>query len=226
MIARSIRAKRVLVFDLDDTLYLERDFAFSGYVHVGDWVQQQFGAPDFGLHCRQAFERGERTRIFNHACQAVGLEADPDLISRLIDVYRNHPPAIDLCADVARFFARSSGPFGLVTDGPEQMQRNKIAALGLEAIIAHICPTGAWPKGYRKPHPRAYELMEQAASGARMVYVADNPAKDFVTPRARGWVTVQINRPGRVHAPDAPDDLHAAGHVIDSLDDLDAVLAN
>ncbi|WP_424940521.1 HAD family hydrolase [Aliiroseovarius sp. S253] len=216
----------MLVFDLDDTLYLERDFAFSGYACAGEWVQEQFGLKGFGQHCRNLFEEGERRHIFNRACEAVGLEADQDMIARLVDVYRNHPPTIQLCDDVLRFFARVQGPFGLITDGPERMQRNKVSALGLEAHLAHICPTGAWPQGYGKPHPRAYELMEDAATpGMQMVYVADNPAKDFVTPKARGWMTVQIDRPGRVHAPEAPDELHAADCVIESFDELDAVLA-
>lgn len=216
----------MLVFDLDDTLYLERDFAFSGYRYVGDWVHERFGRAGFGQKCRALYESGERRHIFNHACEAVGIEADRELILRLVEVYRNHPPYIQLSDDVLRFFARVPGPFGLITDGPEQMQRNKVSALGLEEHLAHICPTGAWPQGYGKPHSRAYELMEDAApQGAQMVYVADNPAKDFVTPKARGWRTVQINRPGRVHAPDAPDDLHAADSQIESFDELDGVLA-
>lgn len=216
----------MLVFDLDDTLYLERDFAFSGYVSVGDWVQEQYGLTGFEPQCRKLFEDGERRQIFNRASEAIGLEPSQDLILRLVDVYRNHPPSIHICDDVQRFFAQRVGPFGLITDGPEQMQRNKISALGLEAYLAHICPTGAWPTGYGKPHPRSYEMMEDAAaSGQMMVYVADNPAKDFVTPKARGWRTVQINRPGRVHAPEAPDDLHMADCVINSFDDLDDVLA-
>lgn len=216
----------MLVFDLDDTLYLERDFAFSGYVSVGNWVYEKFGLAGFGRYCRDLYEEGERRHIFNRACEAVGLDVSQDLIVRFVEVYRNHPPSIQLCDDVVRFFARRDGPFGLITDGPEKMQRNKVSALGLEAHLAHICPTGAWPKGYGKPHPRAYELMEGAApTGAQMFYVADNPAKDFVTPKARGWRTVQINRTGRVHAPDAPDDQHAADFTIEGFDELDALLA-
>jgi putative hydrolase of the HAD superfamily len=31
------------------------------------------------------------------------------------------------------------------------------------------------------------------------VYVADNPAKDFVAPRALGWATVRVRRAGSLH---------------------------
>ena len=64
-----------------------------------------------------------------------------------------------------------------------------------------------------------------AADGRRCVYVADNAAKDFVTPNRMGWLTVQILRPGRVHDGTTPDAAHAAQVVITSLDQLDAVLA-
>ncbi|MDB5525364.1 MAG: putative hydrolase of the superfamily, partial [Rhizobium sp.] len=33
----------VLVFDLDDTLYLERDFARSGFRATGDWLKNTMG---------------------------------------------------------------------------------------------------------------------------------------------------------------------------------------
>ena len=36
-----------LVFDLDDTLYLEREYALSGFRAVGDWLRQTRGLIDF-----------------------------------------------------------------------------------------------------------------------------------------------------------------------------------
>jgi len=32
------------------------------------------------------------------------------------------------------------------------------------------------------------------------IYVADNPAKDFIAPNALGWGTVFIKRPGGIYA--------------------------
>ncbi|WP_298569849.1 HAD family hydrolase [uncultured Aliiroseovarius sp.] len=217
----------MLVFDLDDTLYLERDFAFSGYDHLEGWMRSRVGRNGFGRTCEHLFKSGERRRIFNRACAHLGIEDTTELIAELVDEYRNHPPRIELCPDAQRFLQTHQGPFGLITDGPEPMQRAKIAALGVDRLIEHLCPTGAWPEGYGKPHPRAYELMERlAADHQQMVYVADNPAKDFVTPKARGWLTVQIERPGGVHAPNAPDEEHAAAVRITSLDELDALISS
>ena len=65
-----------------------------------------------------------------------------------------------------------------------------------------IILTDEFGEGYAKPHPRAFELMSKrlAVEPARCVYVADNPAKDFLAPNALGWLTVQWRRTGQVHA--------------------------
>jgi putative hydrolase of the HAD superfamily len=221
----------MVVFDLDDTLYQERDFAFSGYRRLEGFVAARYGIQGFGDACRRLFEAGERRHIFDRACAGLGLAAGPELIAALVAEYRFHPPRISLCPDAARYLSRAAArpgglPMGLITDGPETMQRNKIAALGIEALIRHIRPTGAWGAGYGKPHPRAFEEMEgKAPPGARLAYVADNPAKDFITPKARGWATVQILRPGAVHDPEPPGAAHAAARRLHSLDRLDALLA-
>ncbi len=211
----SLPADRV-TFDLDDTLYLERDFAFSGF----DAVAAHLGADGFAATCRALFDSPHRAAIFNEALRRHGVSAEvPDLVA----VYRDHAPQIALCPDAARYLQR--GGFGLITDGPERTQRAKIAALGLARFCDQIIPTGQWPGGFGKPHPRAYQAIMDAADGRRCVYVADNAAKDFVTPNRMGWLTVQILRPGRVHDGTAPDAAHAAQVVITSLDQLDAVLA-
>lgn len=204
-----------IVFDLDDTLYLERDFAFSGF----DAVAAYLGVEGFAATCRALFDGPHRTAIFDEALRHHGLTRP---VAELVAIYRDHAPQIALCPDAARYLAR--GGFGLITDGPERTQRGKIAALGLGQFCDQIIPTGQWPQGFGKPHPRAYQAIADAAGGRRCVYVADNAAKDFVTPNRMGWRTVQILRAARVHDGAPPDAAHAAQVVITSLDQLDSVL--
>jgi putative hydrolase of the HAD superfamily len=216
----------MIVFDLDDTLYLERDFAFSGYLHLGAEVQHRHGIIGFAVVCKALFLDGERKRIFDRACAQLGWAAGAAMVPELIRAYRDHAPRITLCPDAADWLNRHRGKsqLGLITDGPATTQSNKIAALGLKDRIAHVCLTGSLGPGLGKPHPHAFVLMEQAAGAGRMVYVADNPAKDFVAPKARGWLTVQIARDGAIHDPTPHDAAHAAHLQITSLDQLDAAL--
>lgn len=211
-----------LVFDLDDTLCLERDFAFSGYRAVGDWMAAEHGIAGFGAQCRALFEAGERRAIFDRALADLG--GDPDLVPDLVARYRGHDPQMALCPDAARALMRMGGRYGLITDGPEVAQRAKIAALGLERWCDPVIPTGQWGADFFKPHPRAYKAVAAAMPGRRCVYIADNAAKDFVTPNRMGWATVQILRPERVHRGDAPDAEHAAQVQIGTLDALEDAL--
>lgn len=213
-----------LVFDLDDTLYLERDFAWSGFCAVGDWIAQTQGVSGFAELCQTLLEAGERGRIFNLALAQCGL---PETLARdLIARYRTHQPQIALCADARRCLDRHGPGLALITDGPEDTQRTKIAALELTRWFDLILPTGQWGAEFSKPHPRAYEMVQAARPGQRCVYIGDNGAKDFVTPNQLGWLSVAIHREGRVHPGIPPSPAHAPHHVIESLDQLGALLAD
>lgn len=218
----------LIVFDLDDTLYLERDFARSGFAAAGAWLQRQAGVSGLAEACCALFEAGPRTHLFDEALNRLGFATDPSLVARLVEIYRTHEPRIALAVDAARYFGGRDGtiPSALITDGPTATQQAKVRALGLDTLLGLIVCTGSLGPGRGKPHPLAFERVEAWATphGLPLVYVADNPLKDFVAPRSRGWWTVQIERPERVHHVEAPDAAHEAHARIASLDELDACL--
>lgn len=197
----------LVVLDLDDTLYLERDFVQSGFRAVGEEVQSRVGMPGFFEAAWTRFLAGRRGRIFDETLTALGVEPEPDLVEALVTCYRSHPPEITLMPDASRLLARAEVRFALITDGPELMQRGKIAALGLERHCHPIVCTDAWGIAYRKPHPRGFLVIRDAHDlpPEQVTFIADNPAKDFITPRRLGWRTVRIKRPGGLYG-----DLEAA----------------
>lgn len=219
----------VLVFDLDDTLYLERDFAFSGFKAAGDWYAGQSGLQGLAERCEALFNEGRRTKIFDEALCALGVAADEALVGELVAVYRGHKPAITLAPDAERFFRQRhlGRRLAMITDGPSATQQAKVQALGLDRMIDYIIYTDVWGAEFWKPHPRAFAEIEAwaEAPASRIVYVADNPRKDFVTPRARGWWTVQVARDDRVHRGEAPDEAYSPHIVLPDLDALEACLA-
>ena len=203
-------ARRVVVFDIDDTLYLERDYVRSGFAAAGAWARTELGLADFGERAWAAFEQGVRGRIFDEALVACGARAGGPLVSQLVDVYRTHTPAIEALPDVSAWLAVRPADIAVavVTDGPLASQRAKAAALGLAAWADPIVFTEELGPGRGKPHPAAFARVEAATGvpGAACAYVADNPAKDFAGPRARGWRTVRVRREGGQHAADASGD--------------------
>ncbi len=215
---------KVVVFDLDDTLYLEKDFAESGFTALARQFGERVGGERFEVECRKLLECGARGNIFNRALSRCQIETMPDFIDELVTFYRTHPPDIEFCADTSRFFSRLGDVCtGLITDGPKEAQRAKINALGLHEMIDHIVVTGEWPTGYSKPHPRAFELIESVTHASRrnIVYIADNIAKDFIAPRKLGWQTVQVVRPARIHIATSSKAEQEADYAIPSLDELE-----
>ncbi len=218
-----------LIFDLDDTLYPERAYAFSGFAAVAASFEDRFGDPvETAAQMRRLFDSRHRRRVFNTLLAQRGLPEDEQLVERMIETYRAHRPTIILHSDADNALTRLRSRFklGLITDGPSQSQWAKINALYLRIRFDEIIITDDLGPDYAKPHTRAFELMAKrlGVESAHCAYVADNAAKDFIAPNALGWTTIQITRPDGIYR-----DMRAAQggvpqHVIGGLDTLQQVL--
>jgi putative hydrolase of the HAD superfamily len=170
-------------------------------------------------------------RLFEIVLESRLPALSPATVEAFIDVYRLHEPEIALYPDAAWALDHfgGAGPIGLITDGQHVVQSSKVRALGIADRFEHIVYTGALGgRAYSKPHPLSFEQMEAALGGVRagrFVYVGDNPAKDFVTPNARGWTSIQIVRPHRIHARAATAAGGEPRHVIETLEALPEILA-
>ena len=219
----------VIVCDLDDTLYLERDYVASGFLAVGEWAEKQLSLPEFGDVAWALFEAGHRERIFDAALQELGVDENRTLIEQMVAVYRGHKPTIKLQDDFHRFISGgfALGGLALVTDGYREAQQNKIAALDLEELgFSPIVVTDIWGRDYWKPHQRAFLHVDDCFQyrPCSFVYIADNATKDFLAPNQLGWTTVQISRPGGLHRKQPPTADHAPKAHIDSFDQLPEIL--
>jgi putative hydrolase of the HAD superfamily len=216
---------RAVVFDLDDTLYPERDFAFGGFEAVAQWLTQRMACPiDPARRMRELFDTEHRPRVFDRLLSELGVEPTRLWVEQMIECYRNHRPRIALYPDAQEALARWSGRFrlALISDGPLSVQQNKVQALCLEGRLDRIILTDAWGPAYWKPHSRAFRVIEEAwgIQGNACVYIADNPGKDFLAPRQLSWQTVQVARPGAVHADAIPPPGGQPAREVSSLSDL------
>lgn len=220
---------QAVIFDLDDTLYLERDYAFSGFRAVAEAFAELLGDPNESTEKMQAlFDSQHRHRVFNQILELSGRNSDDKLVRTMIDTYRGHTPTIQLLLDANEAIARLAPSYklGLITDGPAIMQRAKIDALGLIGRIDEIIVTDELGPDASKPNPLAFEMIADALGVGRneCVYVADNVAKDFVAPNKLEWLTVQILRPLGVYKDVLPVDGGEPAQTITSLDELDRLL--
>jgi putative hydrolase of the HAD superfamily len=218
-----------VIFDLDDTLYPERAFAISGFRAAGAWADETFGVDGMAAEMERLFAEGHLGPLFKKALATHVPDHGDHHLEQLVETYRAHDPVIELFEDASwalKHYA-AQGPLGLITDGTAQMQAGKVNALNIRHHFHHVILTDALGgKQFRKPHPESYEIMEQelAAEGVTFVYVGDNPAKDFVTPNKRGWISIQVRRPGGIHDPDKVAEGGAPQHLITSLRQLPEIL--
>jgi putative hydrolase of the HAD superfamily len=224
-----------LVFDLDDTLYAERDFAVSAFAAAAGWADRELGLAGLDADMTALLDAGHLGQLFAMALAARKPEHTKAELDGLVRAYRQHAPErLELFGDAADALDRFAplAKLGLITDGSAEVQAAKVRALGIAPRFRHAILTGALgpSRGYFKPHPLAFERMAAALAGPgdRLVYVGDNPAKDFQAPNRLGWTTVQIDRPAHrpfmIHRqPVVPPD-GAPQHVLASLDGLDELL--
>ena len=205
-------AIQAIIFDMDDTLYLERDYVRSGFYAVGEAIS----CPEFGAFCWARFLDGIRGNTFNLAC-----EAFPHIsasIQELVGIYRTHLPQITLCPDAYAFITTTRLRTGLISDGPIQSQRAKYRALGLVPWIE--CPVFTQETCAPKPAPAAFQLVAYTLNipYENCLYLGDNPKKDFAGAKEIGMKTVRIRRKDSLHFDmDSGDDVDRE---IQSLEEL------
>lgn len=226
---------RAVIFDLDDTLYPEREYSWSGFRAVARAHQKDLDDPQSTVaDLQRLFDTEHRARVFDALLQERFGEVDRGLLAAMIRTYREHIPVITPYPDVdsALTRLRLRCKIGMITDGRPEGQWAKIDALNLRPRFDHIIvtadlkPDGSEATSWPKPHPRAFEEMARALDvpHASCAYVADNGAKDFVAPNALGWTTIRILRVGGLYAEVTFAEGGQPLHVIKSLDELPLIV--
>jgi putative hydrolase of the HAD superfamily len=187
----------VLTFDLDDTLYDEMTFVISGLRAVARFGEASFGwNADQSLHWMQRYLLTHgRGRVFDEWLNVHGRHSRTG-VETCIRVYRHHEPEITLFPSAAQVLEQYYGrqPMYLVTDGHKVVQQKKIEALSLSPMIKRAFITHRFGIRHAKPSLYCFELIRRAerCDWSEMVYVGDNPAKDFVNLNLMGALTVRV----------------------------------
>lgn len=188
-----------VVFDLDDTLYLEKDYVRSGYRAVAA-VFPQVGNMEEKLWA--AFQR--KLPAIDVVLEGEGI-ATPESKALALRTYRSHFPQISLDSRVEAFLTKlyKEKKLGLITDGRPEGQWAKIQALNIAHYFGKIIVTDELGgPAFRKPNETAFRLMQKALSVPfeKMVYIGDNMAKDFIAPQKLGMQTIYYNNSDGLYA--------------------------
>lgn len=188
--------KKVVVFDLDDTLYKEIDFLKSGYRKVAEQVAKQYGCDARAIYEQllKWYYNGENA----FACmnEEYGF-SNP--INEYLDIYRHHHPTITLSDETKDTLSKLKEVdvvLGIITDGREITQKQKVEALDLEEWIPMEMVIINEDKKYFKPNHWSYDKMmlkcyqKYTDNNFDFFYVGDNTEKDFIAPNQLVWTSV------------------------------------
>ena len=216
----------VLVFDLDDTLYPELSYVHSGFQAVAAFLNPILGTSAEALAAGMVAEEAAhgRGQVFDSVLRQHG-RWSKTLVAACLRTYRQHRPELALYPDAERCLARfATWPLYLVTDGHKEVQARKTVALQVAARVRYAYLTNCYGRHRAKPDPHVFQLIcsrEQVLPG-QVVYVGDNPRKDFVGIKPLGFRTVRILRGNYAHL--EADAAHEADRRIHSLDELTETL--
>ena len=169
-----------VIFDLDDTLYSEKEYIKSGF----DAVENYFKIDNMSKKLWDCFL--EKKNAIDFVLEQEGL-LEEGTKKLALEIYRNHFPKIKLYEGIVDILLqiKNNKKLGLITDGRPNGQRNKIKALDIEKYFDEIIITDELGGiEYRKPNSKAFELMQRKmnVSFEKMVYIGDNIKKDFIAP--------------------------------------------
>ena len=192
-----------VIFDLDDTLCLEKEYVSSGYDAVAKILPQIKNVKkklwDYFLKKKNAIDE---------LLKGEGIYSD-ELHEKCLQAYRQHVPQLNFISgacEVLRAIREKGLKIGVITEGRPCGQRAKIKALKLNNYVDEIIIADELGGvSYRKPNPYVFEYMAKKlkCDVKKMCYIGDNISKDLIAPEKLGMRAIYfINKDGIYYKPD------------------------
>lgn len=188
----------VLVFDLDDTLYDELTYVNSGFQQVAKYISTVYDFNEIEVFTQMwtILEKQGRGKVFDNLLQSLGIYRK-NLVRKCLSIYRMHTPSIKLDQEAEaclQRFKRYSKY--IVTDGNKFVQHNKLVALGLYDRMKHCYITHRYGTINAKPSPYCFIKIahREQVHPSQVIYIADNPNKDFVGIKPLGYKTIRVKQ--------------------------------
>ena len=179
------------VFDLDDTLFKERDFVTSSFRVIAREADRR-GIISYEKALAILCAGRDGGMAFSSLAEEVAARAPGCGLTEewMVNTYRTHTPDIkldDATESVLAALRERGETLGLITDGRSNTQRAKRFIEPRNILVSG-------ETGFDKTHREPFDMiMMRNPAERRYVYVGDNSAKDFIWPNKLGWLTVQLD---------------------------------
>jgi len=186
----------IIVFDLDDTLYDELTYLKSSFRAVSFYLSNKYALSEEtvfeDLIC--VLNEQGRGHIFDEVLKKYDIYTKTE-VNKCLYVYRKNIPHIKLFDEAKdALVILSKYPKYLVSDGNKLVQSIKVKALGINKYFKKILLTHRYGIKHAKPSTYCFSIIKkiEKCNWNQIVYVADDPNKDFVNLNPLGVKTVRV----------------------------------
>lgn len=196
---------KAVVFDLDDTLYMENEFVEYGLKNAANVAETVYGIVNANEKIRSLYQES-KANVFDRLVNAEKIKDKEIAVAGLVKAYRNCEPKSLRCnpgvLDLLKTLKKKEMHMGIITDGFADVQKSKIKALGIQEYIDKIVITDELGGVQcRKPNPIGFEKMLKMldVKPQEMVYIGDNPNKDFAIKKYLPIITARVDVPNGIY---------------------------
>jgi putative hydrolase of the HAD superfamily len=214
---------KAVLFDLDGTLYDEKQFVLSGFREVSKHICSKYNLNYDEVYkiLVSDFEHGLRRKNFDFLLEKIKLNEN---VKKLVKIYRTHTPNISLYEDAKEILPKLKKKYklGIITEGYKKIQENKISILGIKEYFDLITITCAHGKLNTKLFKKTLDHI--TVKPKECLYVGDNPARDFLAPKKLGIHTVRVKREANASEATDLNDICRADYTISNLSTLEVII--
>ena len=188
--------KKLVIFDLDDTIYPEQQYNLACYRAVADQFIKDYSF-DIYPFIEEQFNKKQYQNLISLAIENAGIECSEDYIFNvLVKKYRDFCPNLTPYNGFQHYIEQLKKDFKLaiITDGILEVQKAKINSLGISSHFDLILCSSELGEKIKKPSSKPYEyiLAKLGMAHCDSVYVGDNVKKDFIYPNSSGMKSIHI----------------------------------
>lgn len=187
----------LVAFDLDDTLYPEREYALSALHAAGEYIAKNFGLEGIGRDATSLFESDNAPPLpLNAALELRGISLSDEQLQQVRAHMNAHLPAIQPFPDALEVLdsLRGVARVAILTEGRVNTQTAKIEALHLGAHVDDVLITESLVPPAGKASGVPFRALRERFDSDRFVYIGDNPAKDVMPAQQHGFLTIVVRR--------------------------------
>ena len=215
-----------IIFDLDNTLFDQVDYIKNLMSHIASRLSKTYNL-DTDTTSKLFFSYWiEKGPFYGHFFDDMveKLSINKNEVKNLIDISHTYKPnTLPLYPEVDYTLKKLQKKYKLamITDGNEQVQKNKVEALGIKKYFSKIFYA---TKKNMKPSASGYlAILEQLnLKPDEALYVGDNPKVDFITPNKMNMPTLRVLT--GYFKNEKLDSQHEAKHAVYNLEKIFDVL--